>query len=158
MGKLLTLSEAVAFRKALREDNKKVVFTNGCFDIIHTGHTRYLFAARKHGDSLIVGLNSDASTRRLKGDGRPVYPENERAEILCSIEAIDAVVIFGEDTPLNLISTLIPDVLVKGGDWDIESIVGKDVVVQNGGKVLTVEYQKDHSTTLILGRIGNPRQ
>jgi D-glycero-beta-D-manno-heptose 1-phosphate adenylyltransferase len=154
MGKLLTKNEAASFRKNLKEDGKTVVFTNGCFDIIHTGHIRYLFAARKLGGALIVGLNSDSSTRRLKGEERPVYPEDERAEILCSIEAVDAVVIFEEDTPLNIISALIPDILVKGGDWSVDNIVGGDVVVRNGGRVLTVEYQKEHSTTLILNKIG----
>jgi rfaE bifunctional protein nucleotidyltransferase chain/domain len=158
MGKLLTRNEAAAFRKALKEDGKTVVFTNGCFDIIHTGHIRYLFTARKLGDALVVGLNSDSSTRRLKGADRPVYPENERAEILCSIEAVDAVVIFEEDTPLNIISALIPDILVKGGDWSVENIVGADVVVRNGGSVLTVEYQKEHSTTLILNKIGRSKK
>lgn len=154
MGKILTRNEAAAWRRSLREQGKKLVFTNGCFDIIHVGHTRYLFGARMLGDALMVGLNSDASTKRLKGEGRPVYPENERAETLSSIECVDAVVIFGEDTPLELIKEILPDVLVKGGDWQPDMIVGKDVVLAAGGEVTTIDYQDGHSTTLILDRIG----
>jgi rfaE bifunctional protein nucleotidyltransferase chain/domain len=154
MGKILKLNEAVAFRNALREAGKKVVFTNGCFDLIHIGHVRYLFSARNLGDALIVGLNSDSSTKRLKGENRPVYPENERAEILSSMEAVDAVVIFEKDTPIDIIAALLPDILVKGGDWNLENIVGRDVVERNGGKVMTVQYEKDHSTSLILEKAG----
>lgn len=154
MGKLLTLNEAVKWRKTLRSEGKKLVFTNGCFDILHVGHTRYLFEARAMGDALMVGLNSDASTRRLKGESRPVYPEKERAEILCSLEAVDAVVIFGEDTPFDLISAVVPDVLVKGGDWKVDEIVGKDVVLAAGGRVTNIRYQDGHSTTGLLEKIG----
>lgn len=157
MGKILTRDEAAAWRRSLRERGGKVVFTNGCFDIIHVGHTRYLSAARMLGDALVVGLNSDASVRRLKGEGRPVYPENERAETLSSIESVDAVVVFDEDTPLELIKALVPDVLVKGGDWQPDKIVGRDVVLAAGGRVTTIEYQEGHSTTRILDRIGKRR-
>ena len=154
MGRILTLNEAVIWRESLRREGKKLVFTNGCFDILHVGHTRYLFEARAMGDALMVGLNSDASTRMLKGEGRPVCPEYERAEILCSLEPVDAVVIFGEDTPYSLISAVVPDVLVKGGDWRIGDIVGKDIVLAAGGRVTNIRYQEGHSTTGILERIG----
>jgi len=156
MGKILTRDEAAAWRGSLRAAGKKVVFTNGCFDILHVGHTRYLYAAAKLGDVLIVGLNSDASARRLKGEGRPVYPEAERAEILASLESVSAVVLFDEDTPLGLITAIVPDVLVKGGDWEIEKIVGREVVLAAGGRVATIEYQEGHSTTMILDKIGKP--
>ncbi|HNQ77390.1 MAG TPA: D-glycero-beta-D-manno-heptose 1-phosphate adenylyltransferase [Acidobacteriota bacterium] len=154
MGRILTLNEAVKWRERLKSEGKTLVFTNGCFDILHVGHTRYLFEARAMGDALMVGLNSDASTARLKGEGRPVYPEKERAEILCSLEAVDAVVIFGEDTPFSLISAVVPDVLVKGGDWKVDDIVGKDIVLAAGGRVTNISYQEGHSTTGILERIG----
>ncbi len=154
MGKLLTLNEAVKWRETLRSEGKTLVFTNGCFDILHVGHTRYLFEARAMGDALMVGLNSDSSTRRLKGESRPVYPEKERAEILCSLEAVDAVVIFGEDTPFDLISAVVPDLLVKGGDWKVDEIVGKDVVLAAGGRVTNIRYQDGHSTTGLLEKIG----
>lgn len=154
-GKVLSLEEALKYRQELKRKNKKVVFTNGCFDIIHYGHIQYLFAAAKLGDALFIGLNSDSSVKKLKGEKRPVFPASERAEILSSFECVDVVVIFEEETPFNLIYKLLPDFLVKGGDYEISEIVGKDIVEKNGGKVVVVPYVKGYSTTEILKRIGN---
>lgn len=154
-GKILLLEEALNYREELKRRNKKVVFTNGCFDIIHYGHIKYLFEAAKLGDSLFIGLNSDSSVKKLKGEKRPINPEKERAEILASIECVDVVIIFNEETPLNLISLLLPDILVKGGDYNLEGIVGKEIVEKNGGKVVVVPYLEGHSTTEILRKTGN---
>jgi len=154
MGKILSVERAALLRKKLREENRSVVFTNGCFDILHAGHVAYLFEARMLGDALFVGLNGDASTRRLKGEGRPVFPQDERAEILSAIEAVDCVVVFDEDTPLELIKALVPDVLVKGGDWKVEDIVGKDVVERAGGRVESLGYLQGRSTSGILKKLG----
>jgi len=132
---------------------KKIVFTNGCFDILHAGHVRYLSAARQLGDRLVVGLNSDASIRRLKGPKRPVAPENDRAEVLAALEAVDAVTLFGEDTPEELIGQLLPDVLVKGSDWAVEQIAGAKAVIEHGGAVLTVPLLEGRSTTGIIETI-----
>lgn len=153
-GKIFLIEEALEYRKKLKKRKKKVVFTNGCFDIIHYGHIQYLFKAAELGDSLFVGLNSDWSVKKLKGEERPIYPENERAEILSAIECVDVVTIFDEETPLNLISLLLPDILVKGGDYKINEVVGKDVVEKNGGKVVIIPYLNGHSTTDILKRAG----
>jgi D-beta-D-heptose 7-phosphate kinase/D-beta-D-heptose 1-phosphate adenosyltransferase len=154
-GRILSLKEAVKYREELKRQKRKVVFTNGCFDIIHYGHIQYLFAAAKLGDELFIGLNSDSSVRKLKGDKRPVFPASERAEILSSFECVDVVVVFEEETPFNLISALLPDFLVKGGDYNISEIVGRDVVEKSGGKVVVLPYVKGHSTTEILKRTGN---
>lgn len=154
-GKILSLEEAVKYRRELKRKNKKVVFTNGCFDIIHYGHIQYLFTAAKLGDELFIGLNSDSSVKKLKGEKRPIFPASERAEILSSFECVDVVVVFEEETPFNLISALLPDFLVKGGDYDISEIVGRDVVENNGGKVVVIPYVNGHSTTEILKRTGN---
>ena len=120
---------------------KKIVFTNGCFDILHYGHIKYLSSARSYGDILVIGLNSDASVRRLKGDKRPINTEKDRAEILAALENVDHVIIFNEDTPYKLIKSLKPDILVKGGDWRKEKIVGADIVLANGGKVFSIPSQ-----------------
>ena len=132
---------------------KRIVFTNGCFDIIHAGHCHYLARAKSLGDLLIVGLNSDSSVRRIKGPKRPVIPQKQRALVLDSLKPVDYVVIFEEDTPLNLIKTVKPDVLVKGGDWDIERIVGREFVESYGGKVVTIPFEHDLSTSKIIERI-----
>lgn len=154
-GKILSLEEAVKYRRELKRKNKKVVFTNGCFDIIHYGHIQYLCTAAKLGDELFIGLNSDSSVKKLKGEKRPIFPASERAEILSSFECVDVVVVFEEETPFNLISALLPDFLVKGGDYEVREIVGRDVVEQNGGRVVVVPYLDGHSTTEILKRTGN---
>lgn len=148
-----SLSELKQIRAKLKDENKIVVFTNGCFDILHAGHVDYLTKAKKLGDILIVGLNSDSSVRRLKGNSRPITNENERAFVISQLKAVDYVVLFDEDTPLNLISELIPDILVKGADWKIENIVGRDVVERNGGKVLNIKFDVDQSTSKIINKI-----
>lgn len=131
---------------------QRIVFTNGCFDLLHRGHVEYLFAARSLGDRLVVGLNSDASVRRLKGDGRPVNPQMDRALVLAGLAAVDAVTIFDEDTPIGLIRSLLPDVLVKGGDYSVDGVVGAPEVVAAGGKVVIAPLVAGRSTTSILQR------
>lgn len=148
-GAIVTLEEAILqFGRGKR--NGRVVFTNGCFDLLHPGHVRTLEEARRLGDTLIVGINSDASVRRLKGPGRPVIPGRERAEILAALECVDAVVIFDEETPQTVIARLLPDVLVKGGDWAAEEIVGRAEVEAAGGRVARVAVVEGYSTTEIL--------
>lgn len=153
MNGLKTIEEIKTIRKKLKEEKRKVVFTNGCFDLIHAGHVDYLSKAKELGDILIVGLNSDASVRRIKGDKRPILLENERAFIISNIKAVDFVVLFEEDTPANIIGTLIPDILVKGADWSIDNIVGRDVVEANGGEVKTIKFVNDQSTSKIIRSI-----
>ena len=153
MTKLLGLDELVRKREALRVEGLAVVFTNGCFDLLHPGHVRYLADARSLGDALIVGLNSDRSVRILKGEGRPILNERERADVLAALQAVDYVIIFDEETPRDLIARLLPDVLVKGGDWAIDEIVGREEVEAAGGKVLSVPYIEGKSTTEIIARI-----
>lgn len=148
--KLLTREESLSCRREWQENGQKVVFTNGCFDILHAGHVRYLAAARSLGDILVVGLNSDASVRRLKGPNRPVSSQEDRAEVLCALEVVDAVTIFDEDTPEELINRLLPDVLVKGADWPVERIAGAAAVLASGGSVQTVPLLEDRSTTGII--------
>lgn len=131
----------------------KVVFTNGCFDILHVGHTRYLRDARAEGDILVVGLNSDASVKRLKGEERPVNNEDDRAEILASLGFVDYVIKFTDDTPASLIEAVAPDVLVKGGDWPVEKIVGHKFVLARGGEVKSLPFHPGKSTTSILEKI-----
>ena len=151
-GAILTIDEAIVrFGRAKR--NGRVVFTNGCFDILHPGHVRTLEQARALGDYLIVGLNSDASVARLKGPGRPVIPERERAEILAAFESVDAVVIFAEDTPQAVIARLLPDILVKGGDWAGDQIVGRAEVETAGGEVVRIPVVPGYSTTEILRKV-----
>ncbi len=150
MNGLKTLEEIKSIRKKLREEKKKVVFTNGCFDLIHAGHVDYITKAKELGDVLIVGLNSDSSVRSIKGDKRPILKEGERAFIMSSLKPVDYVVLFDEDTPANLIAEIIPDILVKGADWSIENIVGRDVVEANGGEVKTIRFVNDQSTSKII--------
>jgi len=138
----------------ISRDRRKLVFTNGCFDIIHAGHVLYLQEARKLGDILIIGLNSDASVKRLKGSDRPVNNEEDRAIVLAALECVDYVIVFEEDTPYNLIKAIQPDVLVKGGDWKEEEIIGGDIVKAKGGSVISLPYWKGHSTTSITRRLG----
>ena len=137
----------------LRQQGKRIVFTNGCFDLLHPGHISTLLQARALGDVLVVGLNSDESVKRLKGRKRPILNQTERATILAALEAIDYVTIFDDDTPRTLILQLRPDVLVKGGDWSTEAIVGKEEVEAWGGKVALIPYQEGNSTTNIIERV-----
>lgn len=151
--KVLMLEEAIVRFGREKRNGKRVVFTNGCFDLLHPGHIRGFEQARALGDVLIVGLNSDSSVRQLKGASRPVIPERERAEILAALESVDAVVIFDELTPREVISRLLPDVLVKGGDWPGDQIVGREEVEAAGGRVVSVPLVPGHSTTAILQKI-----
>src|SRR5581483_6218280 len=137
----------------LRRAGKTVVFTNGCFDILHPGHIHTLTRAKALGDVLIVGINSDASVKRLKGERRPILEQDERAVMLAALEVVDYVTVFEEDTPLALIQLLKPNVLVKGGDWNAEAVVGREVVEASGGKVALIPYQEGFSTTDIIERV-----
>jgi rfaE bifunctional protein nucleotidyltransferase chain/domain len=153
--RILSLHDAILkFGRAHRGD-QRVVFTNGCFDLLHPGHVQTLEAARALGDVLIVGMNSDASVRELKGEGRPVVCDRERAEILAALECIDAVVIFDDLTPRETIAALLPDVLVKGGDWAGDQIIGREEVEAAGGRVVSVAVVPGYSTTAILESIRN---
>ncbi len=136
-----------------REKGARVVFTNGCFDLLHVGHIRYLQQARRMADILVVGINSDESVRRLKGPSRPVQPEQDRAEILAGLECVDFVVSFDQDTPIAVIEGLRPDVLVKGADWSVNRIVGREVVEGSGGRVATITYVEGISTSALIERI-----
>jgi len=153
MKTLLSLEEFLEIRKKLKAEGKKLVFTNGCFDIIHRGHVDYLNRAKALGDYLVVALNSDESVRKLKGEGRPINKLEDRAFVIANLKAVDFVVSFDEDTPFEIISAIIPDVLVKGGDWSIENIVGRDVVEANGGKVYSLPYVENYSTTNIINKM-----
>jgi rfaE bifunctional protein nucleotidyltransferase chain/domain len=150
MKSIKTLGEMKEIRQQLKNQNKKVVFTNGCFDLIHAGHIDYLSTAKALGDVMIVGLNSDASVMRIKGSKRPILNETERSFIISNIKPVDYVVLFDEDKPKMIIEELLPDILVKGADWEIENIVGKDVVIANGGEVKTIEFVNDQSTSNII--------
>ena len=150
---ILTLEQAILRFGPGKRNGRHVVFTNGCFDLLHPGHIRSFELARQMGDVLIVGLNSDASVRQLKGPTRPVIPERERAEILAALEAVDAVVIFDDLTPREVISRLLPDVLVKGGDWPGDQIVGREEVEAAEGRVVSIPLVTGYSTTSILQRI-----
>ena len=144
------------FKKVLENEkgqNNKIGFTNGCFDILHLGHVRYLQSAKDQCDILVIGVNSDSSVKRLKGPSRPVNPQNSRMEVLSAIGCVDYVVLFDEDTPENLIKALSPDVIFKGGDWKEEDVVGGEYVKSYGGKVSIINYEKGHSTTDIIGKI-----
>lgn len=153
MGRVLALKPLVAVRKRLRREKKKVVFTNGTFDILHRGHVEYLAKAKKLGDVLVVGLNSDASIRRIKGPKRPINSNADRAAVLGALASVDYICFFGEDTPHRLISKLVPDVLVKGADWSIDTIVGRDVVEQHGGAVKTIRLTPGRSTTNVIQKV-----
>lgn len=142
-----------AFVRDARAAGRTIVFTNGVFDILHPGHLRYLQAARAHGDLLIVGLNSDASVRRYKGPGRPINPEAERAEVLLALACVDAVSVFDEETPADIIRRVQPDVLVKGADWPADQIVGRDTVEARGGVVIREPIEQGYSTTAIIEKI-----
>jgi D-beta-D-heptose 7-phosphate kinase/D-beta-D-heptose 1-phosphate adenosyltransferase len=146
----MTATEAAALVSELRRNAKTIVFTNGVFDLLHPGHVRYLAQARQLGDALIVGLNSDRSVRKNKGPGRPITPEHERAELLTSLACVDAVVVFDQDTPLEIISLLQPDVLVKGADWAADAIVGRTVVETRGGRVVRIAVEEGHSTSALI--------
>ncbi len=149
----MSTAEAVAFVEHQRHGGKEVVFTNGVFDLLHPGHVRYLQAARREGDALVVAVNSDRSVRTIKGASRPINPEAERAEVLAALACVDAVLVFDEEDPLQIISRLQPDVLVKGADWALEAIVGRDVVEAGGGRVCRIPLAEGHSTSAIINRI-----
>jgi len=142
----------LARRRALREAGKTLVFTNGCFDLIHAGHVDYLGFARAQGDALVVGLNSDASVRRNKGDRRPIVSQDDRATVLAALECVDFVIVFDDDEPASLIAEILPDVLVKGEDWS-HYVSGREVVEANGGKVVLAKMVEGRSTTDIIERI-----
>ncbi len=151
--KIVTLEQLKHLVNGWRFLGKKIVFTNGCFDILHHGHLDYLAKAAEEGNILIIGLNSDASVKRLKGEERPVNHEQDRALQLASLMLVDAVCLFEEDTPLQLIQTILPDVLAKGGDYTIETIVGAKEVMDNGGKVAIIPFVEGYSTTALISQI-----
>ena len=148
--KIKTFEETLSQVARLRQEGKRVVFTNGCFDLLHNGHVRYLAAARALGDVLVVGVNSDDSVSRIKGRGRPIESENERVELLAGFWFVDCVFVFDDDDPLRVISLLLPDVLVKGADWPLEQIVGRDVVEAHGGRVERIELVDGVSSSRII--------
>lgn len=150
MGQVLRQDEIQAVLALYRDQKKKIVFTNGVFDLLHVGHVRYLQEAKKLGDVLFIGVNSDASVKRLKGPTRPVQNENDRAEILAALGAVEFTCIFTDDTPENLIKMVRPDILVKGGDWKIDSIVGAPFVMSYGGQVMSLQFVDGKSTTKII--------
>jgi len=155
---ILSKEDAVAWVQRLRRRGLQIVFTNGVFDIVHPGHVRYLQEARRLGDALIVGLNSDRSVRALaKGAARPINPQDERAEVLASLAVVDAVTIFDDDTPHEIVIALQPDVLVKGADWGADNIVGRDTVEARGGKVVRVPVVEGYSTTEIIAKVKRQR-
>lgn len=137
----------------LKAQGKKIVFTNGCFDLLHPGHVRYLEKASQQGDLLVVALNSDASVRKIKGETRPILTEEERCEVISALGCVDFVVVFHQETPQEIIEELLPDVLVKGGDWSIDQIVGRETVEMAGGKVVPIGFEEEFSTSTILERI-----
>lgn len=149
MGQVCSWSQAEKILNSLR-NNKKIVFTNGCFDLLHVGHIRYLKEARQLGDILVVGINSDASVQKLKGPTRPVQNENDRSEILASLASVDFVIVFDQQTPAELIQVIKPDILVKGGDWKPQQIVGSDYVISYGGEVKSLQFYEGKSTTSLI--------
>lgn len=151
--KILPLDQLRTERERLRQAGKTVVFTNGCFDLLHPGHVRYLQQARALGDVLIVALNSDRSVRELKGDKRPILSEAERSEVMAALASVDFVTVFDEPTPREIISALLPDILVKGGDWGIDAIVGREEVEAAGGRVMSLAFVEGCSTTDVIERI-----
>jgi D-beta-D-heptose 7-phosphate kinase/D-beta-D-heptose 1-phosphate adenosyltransferase len=152
--KIISREEAVRWVREFQGRGLKMVFTNGCFDLLHPGHVTYLEEARSLGDALLVAVNTDASARRLqKGDGRPVNPEADRARVLAALAAVDRVVLFDEDTPLEIITALQPDILVKGGDYRLEEVAGREVVLARGGQVLILPFQTGYSTSRLLERL-----
>ena len=153
MNKIVPLAALIEERRRLKLAGKRVVFTNGCFDLLHPGHVRYLRQARALGEALIVALNSDRSVRELKGPGRPILTEAERSEVMAALGCVDYVVVFDDPTPRETIAALLPDVLVKGGDWGIDRIVGREEVEAAGGQVLSLPFVEGCSTTDVIGRI-----
>ena len=151
--KIYTLPKLVEQSKVWRNNGEKIVFTNGCFDLVHRGHVEVLANTADLGDKLIIGLNSDSSIKNLKGKNRPIIDENSRAILLASLQFIDAIVFFSEDTPYHLIETILPDILAKGGDYKVEEITGHEVVLQNGGEVILVPFIDGFSTTNIVNKI-----
>ena len=151
--KIKTIEDVKKDIDQLKTEGKRIVFTNGCFDILHPGHTRYLNEARESGDFLVVGLNSDKSVQSIKGKGRPINPQRFRAEVLAALKCVDAVVIFDEEDPFNVIQTILPDILVKGADWPEDQIIGGDVVKAAGGEVRRIPLVSEYSTTKIILRI-----
>ena len=156
--KIVPREKLAGIVRDLKAAGKKVVFTNGCFDLLHVGHTRYLREARLLGDALVVAVNSDASVHAIKGPSRPLQPEADRAEILAALECVDYVTLFDEETPHDVIAALLPDVLVKGGDWPLDRIVGRDIVEAAGGTVTTIPLVEGRSTTDLLNRILSERR
>ena len=154
---IVARAEAARIAERLRSNGRRIVFTNGVFDLLHPGHVRYLNQARRLGDVLIVGINSDRSVRSNKGEGRPINGEAERAEVLAALDAVDVVVVFDEETPHDLIAAVGPDVLVKGADWPEDAIVGRDVVAARGGIVVRVPIEPGHSTSSIIEKIRQAR-
>jgi rfaE bifunctional protein nucleotidyltransferase chain/domain len=154
-GRILNLHEAILQFGPQKRNGRRVVFTNGCFDLLHPGHIETLEKARGLGEALVVGVNSDRSVRAMKGAGRPILPERERAEVLAALECVDGVVIFDEQTPRETIAALLPDVLVKGGDWASDAIVGREEVEAAGGKVISIPVVAGFSTTAMLEKIRN---
>ncbi len=153
MAEILSLDQLRTERERLRQAGRRVVFTNGCFDLIHPGHVNYLRQARRLGDALIVALNSDRSVRELKGERRPILNQDERAEVIAAFECVDYVTIFDEPTPREIIAALLPDVLVKGGDWGVDQIVGREEVEAAGGKVPSLPFIEGCSTSDVIERI-----
>ena len=156
-GKIKTQSEIRKITDKLKRQGKRIVFTNGCFDILHYGHIKYLQDAKNLADVLVLGLNSDSSIRKIKGSARPINKQLDRARVLSALTCVDYLTIFSEDTPLRLIKLIQPDVLVKGGDWQAEKIVGADFVKSHGGKVLAISYINGYSTTKLINKIRSPR-
>ena len=153
MGQVASQDELILHVAERKRNGQRIVFTNGCFDLLHPGHIRVLEAARALGDALVVAINSDASVRRIKGNGRPVIPENERAEILAALEAVDYVTVFDEPTPRKLIARVLPDVLAKGSDWGPDEVVGREEVEAAGGRVVSIPLEPGYSTTNLIERI-----
>ncbi len=151
--KLKTTGQIVQIVEELRKRSKKTIFTNGCFDILHVGHIRYLQLAKSLGDYLIIGLNSDTSVRRLKGAERPINNQEDRAFLLSALDVVDYIIVFEEDTPYNLIKKIKPDILVKGGDWAADQIVGSDIVKVSGGQVISLPFFNGYSTTGTIERL-----
>ena len=153
--RVLTENNLTTCIEVYKNQHKKIVFTNGCFDLLHIGHVTYLEEAKKQGDILIVGINTDESVKKLKGSTRPIQNENDRAQILAALKSVDHTILFSEETPLNLIKMIKPDVLVKGGDWKIDQIVGSDFVISNGGIVKSLNFVNGKSTTSIIEKSKN---
>ena len=155
--KVLSPNKASAWIKKFQKSGRRVVFTNGCFDLLHRGHISYLEEARTLGDALIIALNSDASVRKLKGPSRPIVSLRDRARVIAGLACVDAVTWFSEDTPEKIIKNLLPKILVKGGDWSVDKIVGAEVVWKNGGEVLSLSFVKGHSSTRLIEKSRCPK-